>query len=195
MLFTVLGLMVFGYICGSLSSAIMVCKLFGLPDPRTEGSGNPGTTNVLRLGGKKLAVLVLFGDMVKGVVPIFIARFFISTHLVGWVGVAAVLGHMFPVFFDFKGGKGVATALGVLLALSWSLGLAVAVTWIIIAIISRYSSLAAIIASVAAPVYVLLFANRLYFWPVLVISLLVLWRHQDNMKRLMAGSETKIGSS
>jgi len=194
MLFTMLALLIFAYVCGSLSSAIIVSRIFGLPDPRTDGSGNPGATNVLRLGDKKLAILVLFGDVIKGIVPIFIARFFLSTHLIGWIGLAAILGHIFPVFFQFKGGKGVATALGVLLALSLPVGLSVLATWIFIAAVSRYSSLAAIIATLVAPVYTILLANRFYFWPVVVISLLVLWRHQDNIKRLIAGTEMKIGS-
>ena len=186
--------MIFAYLLGSLSSAIIVCNLFCLPDPRTQGSGNPGTTNVLRLGGKKLAGLVLLGDLLKGLIAVMTARFLIAPDLWGWVGLCAVLGHIYPVFFKFKGGKGVATAAGVLLGIYWPLGLAVIATWIIIAVVFRYSSLAAIIATLTVPVY--------GFWlvrPVLLslgfICILILFRHKDNIKRLLSGTESKMGKS
>ena len=184
--------MIFAYLLGSLSSAIIVCKLFRLPDPRTQGSGNPGTTNVLRLGGKKLAGLVLLGDLLKGLIAVLVARYLVAPDLWGWVGLCAILGHMYPVFFKFKGGKGVATGAGVLLGLSWIFGLAVIVTWIVVARLFRYSSLAAIIAILTVPLYGFWFAR-----PVLLslgfICILILFRHKDNIKRLLAGIEPKMG--
>ncbi len=184
--------MAFAYLLGSLSSAIIVCKLFRLPDPRTQGSGNPGATNVLRLGGKKLAGLVFVGDLLKGLIAVMVARFLVAPDLWGWVGLCAVLGHMYPIFFKFKGGKGVATGAGVLLGISWLLGLIVIVIWVVVAKLFRYSSLAAIAAILIVPVG--------GFWlakPMLLslgfICILILFRHKDNMKRLWAGTESKMG--
>jgi len=184
--------MIFAYLLGSLSSAIVVCKYFRLPDPRTQGSGNPGATNVFRLGSKKLAGLVLAGDLLKGLIAVIAARFLIPPDLWGWVGLCAVVGHMYPVFFQFKGGKGVATGAGVLLGISWPLGLAVLVTWIVIAKLFRYSSLAAIIAALTVPLYGFWFAR-----PVLLslsfMCILILFRHRDNIIRLISGTELKMG--
>ena len=137
-------LIALAYLLGSVSTAIIVCKLMGLPDPRTEGSGNPGATNVLRVGGKKAAAITLFGDTLKGLLPVLIARAFTSDPLIlGLVGLAAFLGHLYPVFFGFKGGKGVATMLGVLFGYSWWVGLATAATWLIVAKVFKVSSLSA----------------------------------------------------
>ena len=182
------------YLLGSLSSAVIVCKLMGLPDPRTQGSGNPGTTNVLRMGGKKAAVITLVGDVLKGVIPVLLAK---------WVGIlpvglalvtlAAFLGHLYPLFFHFKGGKGVATAAGCITALAWPVGVALIVTWLIVALCFRYSSLSALVAAVLAPFYTWYFTNPEYTMAVVLISVLLLYRHRSNIRKLLAGKESKIG--
>tara|TARA_B100000787_G_scaffold46413_1_gene33333 strand:+ start:83 stop:685 length:603 start_codon:yes stop_codon:yes gene_type:complete len=182
------------YLIGSLSSAIILCKLAGLPDPRSEGSGNPGATNVLRIGGKKLAATVLFIDVVKGVLPVTIVS------LVGfdlaWItatAFAAFLGHLYPVFFQFKGGKGVATALGGFLALSPLLGGAILLSWLFVFIISRISSLSAIIAASLAPLYSMWLINSLEArWIILVMTTMLLIRHKSNIKRLLSGEESNL---
>lgn len=181
------------YVVGSLSSAILVCRFMSLPDPRTKGSKNPGATNVLRIGGKTAALITLGGDVLKGTIPVLLAHIFgVSGFFLGLVAVAAFIGHLFPVFFSFEGGKGVATALGGLLGLSLIAALLAAVIWVLVAAITRYSSLAALIAAVCAPFIVLFFSQASYFLPVLVITGLLIWRHLDNIKRLRAGTETKI---
>ncbi len=183
----------FAYLLGSLSTAVIACKLSGLPDPRTQGSGNPGATNVLRFGGKGLAVVVLIGDLVKGLIPVLVALLLsLPPVTVGIVGLLAFIGHIFPVFFGFRGGKGVATALGVILGLSWISGLAILGIWILVALVFKYSSLAAICAALAAPVVVWLSAPE-YAAVVLVMSLALLWRHRSNIRNLMGGVEPKVG--
>jgi len=183
----------FAYLLGSLSTAVIACKLSGLPDPRTQGSGNPGATNVLRFGGKGLAVVVLIGDLVKGLIPVLVALLLsLPPVTVGVVGLLAFIGHIFPVFFGFRGGKGVATALGVILGLSWISGLAILGIWILVALIFKYSSLAAICSALAAPVVVWLTAPE-YAAVVLVMSLALLWRHRSNIRNLMGGVEPKVG--
>ncbi len=187
------------YLMGSLSFAVVVSRLMGLEDPRTYGSGNPGATNVLRSGNKKAAVLTLLLDAVKGVIPVLLARHFAPA--VGWgegmvalVGLAAFLGHLWPVFFRFVGGKGVATAAGVLLAFEPVLGLATLASWLLIAYFFRYSSLAALVSAAFAPFY-----HALIWGPseatlcILVMSLLLIWRHEGNIRKLLAGQESKIG--
>lgn len=193
------------YLIGSLSFAVIVSRAMGLADPRTFGSGNPGATNVLRSGSKKAAVLTLLLDATKGWLPVVAvaslgAPWGLGTGTVALVGLAAFLGHLYPVFFGFKGGKGVATAAGVLLAFQPWLGAATLLTWIIIAGFFRYSSLASIIAAVFAPLYYL-FGDGLAWYtetPVTVaiflMSLLLLWRHRENIGRLATGKESKIGS-
>ena len=184
---------VIAYLLGSLSAAIIVCNLMGLPDPRTQGSGNPGTTNVLRIGGKLPAILTLVGDALKGFIPVFLAGMLgVKGFWLGWVAFAALAGHVFPVFFKFKGGKGIATGFGVLFALSAPLAIAAAVTWILVAAISSYSSLAALIAVLLAPIYAAIFSNVGYLIPLIAIAILVVWRHFPNIKRLQAGTESKI---
>jgi glycerol-3-phosphate acyltransferase PlsY len=184
-----------GYLLGSINSAMIICKLMGLPSPRSIGSGNPGATNVLRLGSKKAAALTLIGDAVKGFVPVLVAHFF---HLpMAWiclVALAAVIGHIFPLFFGFKGGKGVATGLGVLLGIQPLLGLAVLVTWLVVAGITRYSSLAALISVILTPFYgyFLLDKNLSAVGVLVLIALLILARHHANIKRLFQGKESKI---
>jgi len=181
------------YLIGSLSSAIMLCKLAGLPDPRTQGSGNPGATNVLRFGGKKLAATVLIIDVIKGVVPVVIAIFLdLEQSWIAATALAAFLGHLFPLFFQFKGGKGVATALGGFLALNPAMAGIVLLSWLAVFILTRISSLSAIIAALLAPVYSLWFLENITArWIVLVMAVLLVARHHGNIKRLLSGEETK----
>lgn len=193
----ILVLLVTGaYLLGSISSAIIVCKLMGLPDPRTQGSNNPGATNVLRIGGKKAAAITLLGDMLKGVIPVTAAHFLTTSDMVfALTGAAAFLGHLYPVFFSFKGGKGVATALGVQLGLQWQIGLVVAGIWLFMAKGLKISSLAALVSMALAPVIVW------WFWPAVeliimqsLITMLLFWRHKSNIQNLLSGREDKIGN-
>ncbi len=194
LLLTFFTLVLAGYLFGSVNSAILVCKLMGLPDPRESGSKNPGTTNMLRLGGKTAAIITLFGDMLKGFLPVLIGGFMnLQGFGLGMVGLAAFLGHLYPVFFNFQGGKGVATAFGVLLAISWPVGLCALGTWVIIAAIFRYSSLAALITALLIPLYLELFGNGEALLPMSAICLVLIVRHQANIKRLLKGNESKIG--
>jgi glycerol-3-phosphate acyltransferase PlsY len=188
-------LVIGAYLLGSLSTAIITCKLLGLPDPRTQGSYNPGATNVLRIAGRKTAAFVLLGDLLKGVTPVLAARFLdADQHTLAAVGLAAFLGHLYPLYFGFRGGKGVATALGVLLGLAWPIAMAVLLTWLVAAKVFRISSLAAIIAATAAPVYTWLWEDSTpALVMVSVISTLLLWRHRGNIQRLLSGVEGKIG--
>jgi len=183
------------YLLGSLSSAVITSRLMGLPDPREEGSKNPGATNVLRLGGKKAAIITLLGDMLKGLLPLLAAKWLgVAPEVLAAVGLAAFAGHLFPVFFGFKGGKGVATALGVLTGYSWLTGLAVLLTWVAVAFVSKISSLSALVAAVLAPAYVwfLLRSPELAAASVLMSTLLV-WRHRGNIQRILRGEESKLG--
>lgn len=183
------------YLIGSLSSAVILCKVAGLPDPRTQGSGNPGATNVLRMGSKKLAALVLLIDVLKGVIPVLIGRMLgFDIDILALIAFFAFLGHLYPVFFQFKGGKGVATALGAFLALSPALAGAALLTWIVVFAISRISSLSAIAAAAMTPVYSLWLIDTVFARTViLLIALLLLWRHRSNIQRLLAGEEKKSG--
>jgi len=183
------------YLFGSISSAVVVSRIMGLEDPREVGSKNPGATNVLRYGGKRAAILTLIGDVLKGVIPVLIARALTDDPVVLAATVfAAFLGHLFPVFFRFQGGKGVATALGVWLALSPWLGLLMAATWLATAAVTRYSSLSALTAALIAPFYVWwLHANVTYVATMTMMSALLIWRHRSNIGKLMAGEEAKIG--
>jgi glycerol-3-phosphate acyltransferase PlsY len=184
------------YLIGSLSSAIIVCKLMGLPDPRGEGSGNPGATNVLRFGGKKAAAITLGGDMIKGLIPVLIAKYMDITILgIALVGFAAFLGHLYPIFFQFKGGKGVATMLGVMFGFSWWIGLTTAGTWLFMAKIVKISSLSALVATVLAPVYVWFWFNNLAPIGITILMTVILfWRHRSNIKNLIHGTEDSIGT-
>lgn len=184
------------YLLGSLSTAILTSKLLRLPDPRTTGSGNPGATNVLRAGGKKAAIITLIGDVGKGWLPVFVAVQLgvFPAWAVGLIALAAFLGHVFPVFYGFRGGKGVATALGVMLGVSPLAGLLVLLTWLVVAAIWRYSSLAALVAAALAPVYiVLLGADHWVSASVALMSVMLFVRHEGNIRRLLRGEETKIG--
>lgn len=187
---------VLGYLIGSISFAVVSSKAFGLPDPRTYGSGNPGATNVLRTGRKGAAALTLLGDAAKGWVAVALAQHFaIGEAGIAAVAVAVFLGHLYPLFLGFKGGKGVATALGVLLALSGWLGLLVLFTWAAVAALWRYSSLAGVVAAVLAPIYSawLLGAGWLSGGVLLMAAMLV-WRHRGNLRKLAAGTEPRIGA-
>ncbi len=192
------------YLIGSLSFAVLVSRVMGLHDPRTYGSKNPGATNVLRSGNKAAAVLTLLLDVGKGWLPVMLVRWYgkdygLEEGTQAMVGLAAFVGHLFPLFFRFQGGKGVATALGVLLGLHWMLGLATALTWIIIAWFFRYSSLAALVAAVFAPVYyvfgdgVAWYTEKSILFAVSVMALLLIWRHAQNIGRLVKGNESRLG--
>lgn len=186
-----------GYLLGSVSFAVLVSRAFGLPDPRTYGSGNPGATNVLRSGRKAAALLTLLGDGAKGWLAVFIAQRFAAAAVdttAAVVAVAVVVGHMYPVFFRFEGGKGVATALGVLLAINYYLAAGAAATWLIIAAFFRISSLAALISAVFAPFFCfLLYGLHVFTYAVGLVSLLLVLRHRDNIRNLLAGNEVRIG--
>lgn len=185
---------VLGYLLGSISSAIIICRLMGLADPRSTGSNNPGTTNVLRIGGKFPAILTLLFDALKGFIPVLVAVLIGVKHQwLAWIALAAILGHMFPVFFKFKGGKGVATMLGALLGLAWPLGVLVIATWLVVALIFRYSSLAALVATVLAPVYAFYLFDKAYTIPLAIMALIVVIRHHENIRRLVTGQESRIG--
>ena len=192
------------YLVGSLSFAVIVSRAMGLNDPRTFGSKNPGATNVLRSGSKAAAIVTLLMDALKGWLPVMLVKWYggpygLSDGTIAMVGLAAFLGHLFPVFFRFVGGKGVATALGVLLATSWILGLAIGFTWLVVAYLSRYSSLSSLAAALLAPVYYLFgdgvvwVMNRNVMFALVVMSGLLIWRHAENITRLLKGTESKLG--
>ncbi len=186
------------YLMGSVSFAVVVSWFFGLPDPHTYGSGNPGATNVLRTGKKAAAVLTLIGDTVKGAAALWLAQYFaprfgVGEHALAAVALAAFLGHLFPLYFRFRGGKGVATAAGILLVMDWRIALTLLVVWALVAVVSRYSSLAAIVAAALSPLVAFYFlGGGAMTWAVLVIALLLLWRHRGNVERLLAGNESRI---
>ncbi len=184
------------YLLGSISSAIVICKLCGLPDPRTQGSKNPGATNVLRIGGKKAAAAVLVGDVLKGFIPVMIV---VLLDAPAWVitltAFFAFLGHVFPVFFGFQGGKGVATYLGTMFGTFWLLGVIAAGTWALIAGITRYSSLSALVMSIVIPIVGYFYFGLEATLPLLMMTIILIFRHVNNIKRLCNGSEPKIGKS
>ncbi len=193
------------YLMGSLSFAVIVSRVMGLNDPRTYGSKNPGATNVLRSGSKPAAILTLLLDALKGWLPVVLVRWFgkpygLEDGTLAMVGLAAFLGHLFPVFFRFVGGKGVATALGVLVGFSGILGLATMATWVIIAYFFRYSSLASLVAAVFVPVYYVFGSGLAWYFEksimlaVSIMSLLLIWRHAENISRLLKGTESRLGT-
>lgn len=189
------SLVIFAYLVGSVASAVLVCRMMGLPDPRSEGSKNPGATNVLRLGGKTAAALTLTGDVLKGLVPVLIAgQFSDSAVTVSAATLAAFLGHLYPVYFGFKGGKGVATAFGAVTGLAWPVALIMGVVWLTIAAVFRYSSLASMSAAVCAPLAALaLSAHLAVVVGLTLMAIFILWRHRANISRLKAGNESRIG--
>ena len=193
------------YLIGSLSFAVIVSRLMGLSDPRSYGSKNPGATNVLRSGNKAAAVATLLLDALKGWVPVVLVKSFgadygLGDGTVAAVGLAAFLGHLYPVFFRFQGGKGVATAAGVLIGISWVLGLATLATWLIVAYFSRYSSLASLAAAVFSPLYYLFgdraawYVDKRIVMTLVVISALLIYRHRDNINKLLKGTESRLGA-
>ncbi|WP_115717634.1 glycerol-3-phosphate 1-O-acyltransferase PlsY [Gallaecimonas mangrovi] len=180
------------YLMGSVSSAVIICHLFRLPDPRRNGSGNPGATNVLRLGGKLPAILVLIGDVLKGIIPVWGSYFLhIDAIWLGIIAIAACLGHIFPIFFHFRGGKGVATAFGAMLPIGLSLAGMQILTWLLLVVITRLSSLAAVLTAMLSPLFTW-FIKPAYVIPVAMLSLLIIIRHKDNLRRLWNGTEPKM---
>ena len=184
---------VLAYLLGSLSSAIIISKILKTADPRTAGSGNAGATNMLRIAGKRQALLVMIADILKGLVAVWIGHLFhMHAFWLGLVAFAAVIGHIFPVYFGFKGGKGVATAIGATAGLSFLAGILMAAAWGAVALVTRYSSLASIIAVILAPIFILIFAKAILFIPSALIAALIIWKHKDNIGRLQNKTETKI---
>lgn len=196
-IFLLLFFVICAYLIASLSSAVIVSKLMGFPDPRTEGSRNPGATNVLRVGGKKAGIIVLLADAIKGFLPVIIAHILgITGFGLGLVALAAVLGHVYPVFFQFKGGKGVATALGAMLGISVSLGICAIIIWLGVAVATRYASLASLVAiALSTLLSPWLTGSWQYFLPLLLITMLVTYRHRENITNLMAGKESKLNAA
>lgn len=188
-------LIAISYLLGSLSTAIIVCRIMGLPDPRSQGSNNPGATNVLRIGGKRAAAWTLAGDFAKGILPVTLSNALeLSSVTIAAVGLAAFLGHLFPAFFQFKGGKGIATAAGVLLGFAWQVGVAAILTWLVVAKVLRVSSIAGLCATLATPLYLWWFdAAPAIVVTGLIMCIFVLWRHKENIRRLVAGTESSIG--
>lgn len=190
-----IALVILCYLIGSLSFAVMISRVYGLPDPRSYGSGNPGATNVMRSGQKSAAILTLLGDGIKGWGAVFLAQalapqFGVNEMGIAWAALAAFLGHLYPVFFGFKGGKGVATTAGILLALNLWLGLAVVLTWIVVFALSRISSVSALVAAASAPLYALFFLNKATVGMVFVLAALLIWRHRSNIRNLLQGKES-----
>ncbi|CAH1193484.1 putative glycerol-3-phosphate acyltransferase [Vibrio harveyi] len=181
------------YLLGSISSAVLICRLLRLPDPRKVGSNNPGATNVLRIGGKGAAAAVLLFDMLKGTIPVWSGYFLdIDPIILGVIAIAACLGHMYPIFFHFKGGKGVATALGAIAPIGLDLTGLVMLTWLSVALLFRYSSLAALVTVLVTPFYAWMFKPQ-YTLPVAMLCCLIVFKHHQNIRRLLSGEEPKIG--
>ncbi|KGY08311.1 glycerol-3-phosphate 1-O-acyltransferase PlsY [Vibrio sp. MarTm2] len=188
-----LVMIIIAYLLGSISSAVLICRMLRLPDPRKMGSNNPGATNVLRIGGKKAAAAVLLCDMLKGTIPVWSGFFLgIDPVILGVIAIAACLGHMYPLFFHFKGGKGVATALGAIAPIGLDFTAMVIATWLAVALVFRYSSLAAIVTVLLAPLYTWMIKPQ-YTLPVAMLCCLIVFRHHQNIRRLLDGSEPKIG--
>lgn len=191
----ILLLIIGAYLLGSISSAVLICRILRLPDPRQSGSNNPGATNVLRIGGKKAAVLVMLCDMLKGAIPVWSSYFLgVQSIMLGIIAIATCLGHIYPIFFHFKGGKGVATAIGAMAPIGLDLTGLIIVTWLIVLIISRYSSLAALVSVILAPFYTWMIKPH-YTIPVAMLCCLIIFRHHTNIKRLLDGSEPKVGEN
>jgi glycerol-3-phosphate acyltransferase PlsY len=194
MLAEVVILVILAYLLGSLNSAIITCKLMNLPSPYSIGSGNPGATNVLRLGGKKAAIITLAGDVLKGVIPLIVGHILHFDHwALSLLVLAAVIGHIFPVFFKFKGGKGVATMLGAVFALSPELGICFIISWLVVAAIFRFSSLASISACILIPLFSHFLLSDGTIIPLMITAIVIIIRHYGNIQRLIKGTESKIG--
>ncbi|MFZ9035744.1 MAG: glycerol-3-phosphate 1-O-acyltransferase PlsY [Francisellaceae bacterium] len=188
-------MLIIAYLFGSINSAIIVCLLMGLPSPRSVGSGNPGATNVLRLGNKKAAAITLISDSLKGVIPVVAAHLLgLNATMIGWVALLCVMGHIFPVFFGFKGGKGVATLIGVILGFNWLLAVIFIISWLIVAVVTRYSSLSALIAITVTAIAVIFMYSSLTALPFIIMAVIVILRHHQNIARLLNGTESKVGA-
>ena len=189
-------LIIFAYLIGSISMAIIICKALDLPDPRTQGSNNPGATNVLRIGGKKAAAATLVGDGLKGFIPVAIGQYMgLETQALALIALGAFLGHVYPIFFGFKGGKGVATFIGSLLALNYFVGLAFVVTWLFVAKVLKISSLSALIATLLTPLYFYLVVGDIETTFIVgILSLWIFYTHKSNIKRMLSGEEDSIKS-
>ena len=186
-------LSVCAYLLGSVNFAILFCSIYGYQDPRLSGSHNPGATNVFRVANKYIAALVLFFDGFKGWLPVFVANFVLDSELqIACIGLFAFLGHLYPIFFNFQGGKGVATFIGLLIALDYQAALVFIITWLVVAFISKYSSLGAIVSSAMVPVYLMIMLQWGILLPIVIMVVFLLLRHKDNIKRLLAGSESKL---
>ena len=185
---------IFAYLAGSISSAVVVCKFMGLADPRTQGSGNPGATNVLRMGNKKAAAITLLADALKGLLPVLLAKVLTDDiGVIALVAIAAFLGHLFPVFFGFKGGKGVATAAGVFFGISLPAGVMVALTWLLVASVTKISSVAALVAASLSPLYfAFILGEWVYTATAALLALILIYRHRSNIRDLLKGKEGKI---
>ena len=192
----ILAFSLFGYLLGSVSTSIITCKIMGLPDPRTVGSNNPGATNVLRAGGKKAAAITLVGDMLKGFIPVTLAVAMAApSEVVAAAGLSAFLGHIYPVYYGFKGGKGVATLLGVLLGTHWMMGAGAIAIWLAMAFSFRYSSLSALVAALFSPLIAWLVTHSAAIaLTTTIMAVLLYWRHRSNIANLLAGKESKIGA-
>ena len=184
------------YLLGSISTAIITCKLMGLEDPRSVGSNNPGATNVLRTGGKKAAIITLLGDMLKGLLPVLVVQqLSADTAALAITGISAFLGHLYPLYYRFKGGKGVATFYGVLLGTNWMIGLSAMAIWGLMLLLFKISGLSALVSATASPFIVWYFdGSAILITTVTFMSLLLIWRHRSNIKKLLSGEEDKIGS-
>lgn len=186
-------MLVIAYLLGSISTSILLAKIKGNTDPRDVGSGNAGATNVLRQNGKQDAIIVLVGDILKGFIAVWLAKAIgIQGFELGLIGLAAVVGHIFPVFFKFKGGKGVATSFGAVLGLSIWISIILLLVWIVVVAVTKYVSLASLLASALSPLLLLFFVNPAYFFPALFITALIVWKHQENITRLKARTEPKL---
>lgn len=184
---------ILAYLIASLSFAVIIAKLMRAPDPRAVGSGNAGANNVLRLLGKQAAIYVLLADGLKGLAAVLIGRFFhVHGASLAFLGIVAIIGHIFPIYFDFKGGKGVATMMGALVGLSFCVGLFTILVWFIVAYFTCYASVAALLSAVAAPIFMMVSTHTDYFVPVLLMAVLIVWKHWVNVQRLCQGAESKI---
>ena len=192
---TALAMIILGYLSGSISAGILVARLMGLGDPRDAGSGNPGATNLLRLGGRKAAIITLLVDAAKGLIPVLAAQALqLESLWLALVGLAAFLGHLYPVFFGFRGGKGIATGFGVMLGWHWLLGTAGLLTWVLVAAAFRMSSLSALLSFALAPVYLLLLTGDVALTAAMALmAVITAWRHRENIQRILRGEEPKIG--
>ncbi len=187
-------LLIFAYLLGSISTAVIICRILGLPDPRTQGSNNPGATNILRIAGKKAAIITLLSDSLKGFIPVYLAQVLqFNLPLASLVGLAAFLGHLYPLWFKFRGGKGVATFLGVMFGLDFAVGLSSALTWVLAAKLSKISSLSALIMTVLTPIYFYLITQNLVTtYVIIVLAILIFWRHKNNIVHLLNKGEDHI---